>query len=446
MIWKYDINDRIIDYKEDGSLKRDISILEQRLVKNKKWYKYKCNVCGWSEGLVSESNFVYKNSGCACCKGLTVVKGINTVGDLRPDLIQYFKNKEDAYCYTIGTPKKVELICPDCFSYFEISVQHLTERGFHCKNCGNKTSYPERFMQQVLKQLNIEYKFQLNRNVFSWCGIYIYDFYLPKYNYIIEVHGAQHYPIIPHFYDKTYDKIHNNDIYKQKLAKLNGIKKYIVIDASKSDDEYLKKSIINELSKYFNLNTIDWKECSINALKSVLIEVCKYWKDFGATSSQIGKVFNLSRSTINNYLNKGATLGICKYNGEKEKKRVKKIQNRRQYNEKKLIEICSFYNKHPECTLKDIAKVFDLSLKTTRKYLKLGNEQNLCTYHVDTRHDKKMIGVFKNEELVLTHFGASSLAKNSLELLGVKLEQGHICAVCRGERLTHKGFSFKFLD
>ena len=40
MIWKYNVDDRIIDYKEDGSLKRDVNILEQRLINNKKWYKY----------------------------------------------------------------------------------------------------------------------------------------------------------------------------------------------------------------------------------------------------------------------------------------------------------------------------------------------------------------------------------------------------------------------
>ena len=29
--WKYDIGDRLIDYKDDGSLKRDITIIDKRI-------------------------------------------------------------------------------------------------------------------------------------------------------------------------------------------------------------------------------------------------------------------------------------------------------------------------------------------------------------------------------------------------------------------------------
>lgn len=446
MIWKYNVNDRVIDRKEDGSLKRDITVLEQKIIKNKKWYKYRCNICSWDDGWVSENNFVQHKSGCSCCRGATIVKGINTVGDLRPDLIKYFKNKEDAYHYTIGTPRKAVLICPDCLSEVEISINHLTSRGFHCKNCGNKTSYPERFVQQVLKQLNIEYDFQLSRKRFEWCGKYKYDFYLPKYNYIIEVHGGQHYPRTRNFFYTTYEKIHNNDIVKYELAKTNGIEKYIIINASKSENEYLKHSIMHELGNYFDLNIVNWSKCGIDASKSILIEICKYWKQTKSTSSQIGKHFNLSRTTVKNYLNKGAELGICKYNGEEEKTRVKKMPKGHTVRDQKIKEICDFYNDNPDLTLNDIAQNFSLTVRTIRDYLELGNEQNLCVYYPSTCHDKKNIGVFKDGRLILTHFGASSLARNSLQLLGVKLHQGHICSVCRGERQNHGGFNFKFLE
>ena len=444
--WKCEINDRIVDYKDDGTLKRDITILERMFIKNHRWYKYKCNVCDWDEGLISESNLIQHKAGCSCCRGFTIVKGINTVGDLRPDLIQYFKNKEDAYCYTIGTPKKAKLICPDCFSENETSVHRLVSEGFRCKDCGNKTSYPERFMQQVLNQLNVEYIFQLNRKTFDWCDIYIYDFYLPKYNCIIEVHGAQHYPIISRFYNMTYDEIHKNDVAKQQLAELNGIEKYIIINASCSDNEYLKKSINNELERYFNLKVVDWNKCAIDASKSILIEVCKCWKETKKTTSQIGEIFNLNRTTIKNYLKKGAKLGLCEYDGGKEKARVKKMSRGHEQRDKKLTEICDFYNKQPGVDLEDIAKAFETTKRTIREYLKLGNERNLCVYHVDTQHDKKKIGVYKDGKLVHTHFGASDLAEKSLDLFGVKLCQGHLCSVCRGERRTHKGFVFKYLD
>ncbi|MEG1620242.1 MAG: hypothetical protein RR335_11910, partial [Eubacterium sp.] len=127
-------------------------------------------------------------------------------------------------------------------------------------------SFPEKYVSSFLKILGIE----VNRKmVFGWSqgtgdkGHKRYDFFLPDFNTIIEVHGAQHYQGGFEFCGgRTLAEKRANDKYKETLARENGISNYIVINASTSDPEYLKKSICEnkEFSKYFNASNVDWDE------------------------------------------------------------------------------------------------------------------------------------------------------------------------------------------
>ena len=127
-------------------------------------------------------------------------------------------------------------------------------------------SFPERYVSSFLRILGIEFNREM---VFSWSegtgakGHKRYDFFLPDFNTIIEVHGAQHYQGGFEFCGgRTLAEEQANDKYKEKLARENGISKYIVINASTSDPEYLRKSICvnKEFSKYFDASNVDWAE------------------------------------------------------------------------------------------------------------------------------------------------------------------------------------------
>ena len=68
-----------------------------------------------------------------------------------------------------------------------------------------------------------------------------------------------------------------NDKEKEKLAIKHGVKKYIVIDARKSQSTFIKNSILmSDLSKIISTNT-NWELCDLNASSSLLTIICNSW-------------------------------------------------------------------------------------------------------------------------------------------------------------------------
>ena len=451
--YEYEIGRRFIDYKPNGKIARDLTIIGEEIkelehyskktnsimIRKRKYYKYKCNVCGWTEGEMRDDH-IGRKVGCACCRGLTVVKGINDIATTDPDFVQYFENIEDTYKYVNGSNKKVQLKCPDCGKTFLQGIPELFRYGFHCQFCGNKTSYPERFLQQVLDQLNVNYSFQVTKKTLPWCNNYIYDFYLPDLNAIIEVMGKQHYPECEIFYGRTYEMIHQNDLNKQQRAIDNGIKHYICINAFYTEDVYLKKYICEELSQHYDLTSIDWEKCALCANKSILVEICKYWKETGETTRQIGEKFGFTKNTIKNMLKKGTELGLCDYDGKNEIARVTKM--RIDYDKAK--QVCEYYMKHKfDKTVNQIKKVFGISDTAVYSYLEIGYEKGWCEKRTNRRG--KVIEVYKNDEKILTHYGVRDLSRQSKELLGVKISAYDIYKSCAGQKECVEGFVFKYV-
>ena len=335
--WKYKIGDRLIDYKDDGTLKRDLTIIDKKIVVEKqnrknykhgyvmrqfKYYQYKCNVCGWDDGWAREDNLFFHHNGCSCCGNMTVVKGINDVATTHPHLVQYFKNKNDAFLYSAYSNKCPELMCPNCGHVKTgLSMDTLLRSGFGCNMCSDGISYPEKFVNAFLKQLNVEYKMQLSCTTHPWCDRYKYDFWfkLDEAEYIVEVHGEQHYRKRGGWHD-----VKKNDAIKKELAYANGFNNghYIIIDCRHSELEWIKSKICESaLTQLFDLSAINWSLCHEIALKNLIKEVCVYWesntKDSPIATSEVAQRFNISASTVLKYLKHGDELGWCNYNASK---------------------------------------------------------------------------------------------------------------------------------
>ena len=166
------------------------------------------------------------------------------------------------------------MVCPFCKNEQMYSTDNWSTNGFSCNRCGDGISYGEKFMYSLLNQIRENFITQLSRTTFGWCDKYKYDFYLPRINTIIEVHGIQHYE---ENRSSLYCYNASNDEIKEKLAKENGISNYIVIDCRKSNLQYIKESIINtNLLQLLNVteNEINWIECDRFTSKSFLITVC----------------------------------------------------------------------------------------------------------------------------------------------------------------------------
>lgn len=114
--------------------------------------------------------------------------------------------------------------------------------------------------------------------------------------------------------------------------------------------------------------------------------MCNYWnnKDENDTTTTIGKIFNLSKITIIDYLKKGTKLGWCDYDPNQERKSHKKPTN------------------------------------------------------------VKAVEVYKNNILIGEFTSIQELSNKSEELYGIKFLNTAVCNVCRGKAKTHKGYVFKY--
>ena len=304
--------------------------------------------------------------GCPVCLNQVVLLGINDMWTTNPELAKLLANPEDGYKYTQCSNKKVDWKCPNCGNIIKDRyINNIKNQGLHCNKCSDGISYPEKIMISVLNQLNVKFNTQLNKSTFVWCTKYKYDFYVPSINCIIETHGIQHYEQSPR--GRSLDEEQENDKFKEKLAKENGINNYIVIDARYSDLEYIKNNILNsKLSQVFDLSNINWKLCYEFTLTNLIKYVCCIWNNITHNILEIVKMTNLARNTITNYLKTGSKLDWCNYNSKEQMKLNGRINGSKSHNGIKKV-ICITTN-----------KIFDSVVIASRYYNISSNSISNC--------------------------------------------------------------------
>ena len=364
-----------------------------------KGYIVKCTKCGYKD-VISESN-LKKGSSCRCCKNKIPVLGVNTIWDTDKFMIPIV-GEDIAKTHVHGSSEFVKVTCPYCGKESKTKRQInriYQDKGIPCI-CKDSITYPEKFIFRLLEILNIDFIYQLTNKQSKWVERKRYDFYFRLNNeeFIIEANGGQH-PNTKYYNKKSFkldEEIQlQNDIYKKNLALKNGIKdeNYIVLDCSLSDKNFIKDEIIkSRLNEIFNLSLVDWDKCDEFALKNLVKEVCDYWnnKEDWETTGDLAKKFKLNKSTIRDYLKKGAKLDFCIYDTQTERKRG---------NEK------SVFKKRRK------VEVFDLN--------------------------NNSLGVFESN---------SALVRESEKKFGVKFNSGSISHICKGDFNQHKVFKFKYVD
>lgn len=107
---------------------------------------------------------------------------------------------------------KLKFKCPECGKEFYScwdNVAYLNRRL--CEKCGRTKSNISFMVEDYLKSLNVGYETEKRYNDCKNKRALPFDFYLPKYNYCIEVHGHQHY--------------YKNKVFKQSLEERQRIDK-----------------------------------------------------------------------------------------------------------------------------------------------------------------------------------------------------------------------------
>jgi len=254
---------------------------------------------------------------CPYCAGMRTGLS-NCIATRRPDLIKYFKNKEDAFKYTIHSDRMISVVCPDCGFGKNIMIGRLTNRGISCPKCGDGVSYPEKFISNILDQLTTKFEFHKR---FDWSNNKEYDFYIPILNIIIETHGLQHYKETSWISvgGRTLEAEQENDILKKELALKNNFE-YIEIDCRYSKLDFIKQSILNcDLPQLLNFQEedIDWLKCHEYAVSNLVKITCDLWNK-GDNLKRLMSKLKLSDSTLKKYLKQGTQLGLCDYNPHKE--------------------------------------------------------------------------------------------------------------------------------
>lgn len=402
--YHFKIGQIIKDDKRDFTIidrKYEIKLRKDGYTEIRKYYKYKCNKCGFDCGEHYTLKKQFKNEfwikedkikcghGCNCCckPQRIIVPNINSFNALNPQLSIYLKNKEEGNYVSSTSKDKVSVICPICGKERTTTFLNMYVNNTIGCNCGDGYSYPEKFIMSFLNQLNIKYKTQLSKKDFSWIGSKRYDFYFEYNNkkYIIETHGMQHYD--DKFYTKKEEE-QKNDLYKKELALNNGIDCYIELDCRKSNIDWIKNSIIHsELNNIFNLNNIDWNLCDSNGYKNIVRQSCEMFNN-GKNTDEIAQILKISKTTICNYLNIGTSLNWCVYDGREEHKRRLKEKN-------------------------------DNKIKPIKVY----------NYHTG-----EFIGIYKSVKDCVEQF------KNKF---GIKLSDGTIYGVLNGTYKKNKGYTFK---
>lgn len=257
-----------------------------------------CKICGyhWSP----EASNILRHGNCPNCykqKMGMAIKGVNDLWATHPDIASMLKNSEDGYLYSYGSGRQLAFVCPNCGYEFITSPNRLTTSLKSCPRCSDGISYPEKFMQDLLSQANIDYDYQYSPD---WAGNYAYDFhfFIDALEYILEMDGSFHY------IEGT--MVGQNDLIKNELAEIRNIN-IIRIDCNynslKNRYNYIKNNIISSLlSEIINLEKIDFDKCDIYANSSLLIKSGELWDSGIHYVKTIAEILHIHEDTARDYL------------------------------------------------------------------------------------------------------------------------------------------------
>lgn len=395
--FKINVGQRIND------LNRDLFIIDREHRKsksnrNRKWYKYKCNVCGYDDGWIEENNLLNLEQGCSCCRGMAVVLGINTIWDTDRWMCDLGVSEEDAKRYGRGNNKKIKVTCPYCELKKMISINSLRRnRSIGC-TCGDGYSMGHKYIYELLIQLKVDF---IDNYSPDWCRYYNkykskdscgeYDFFIEDMKLIIEVDGGFHRKDNK-MNGQTLVEVEYIDDIKDQIAKDNG---YEVVRIPYGVGDFSENILTSKLKKIFDLNKVNWCKCEEFSLKNIVKEVCLYWdkKEEWEKVTDLVKTFGLSRSTVRNYLKKGSKLGWCYYDGVSE---------------------------------------------VNKSYIELSQRNKICF--------SKKVKIVKNNETLGIFDSIAELERQSEIIFKTKLHHSAISKVCLGKQKLYKGFTFEYID
>ena len=301
-------------------------------INSKTKIRFRHKKCGTIIERTPNSVLSRRRMSCPVCNGccaMSAIKGVTDLWTLRPDIAKLLETPEDGYKYTVHSSKKANFICPCCNNVLNKVVSKVTASGLSCSYCGKTKSYPNKFMCNLLKSLNVEFETEYIIPGYN----YRYDFYfvLNKNSYVVEMDGG-----IGHG-NKTDDGKEDKeglktDYIKDNICKENNIK-VIRIDCNykhKNRFEYILNNIKeSELSKIFNLSGINFTSIDVISSISTLNSVVDLWNNGVRSYDEINEKLHIPRPTIRRYLKEASDKKIISDTYEEILKSMRKASNKK---------------------------------------------------------------------------------------------------------------------
>ena len=115
-------------------------------------------------------------------------------------------------------------------------------RGAGCPKCAS--SRGENEVRSILNEMNIDFEEQKTFKGLKLRASLKCDFYLPKYNAVIEYNGLQHYEPIDFFGGiKALEETQKRDIFKYNFLQSKGLKLIIIRYDNENIKSYLKQKL-----------------------------------------------------------------------------------------------------------------------------------------------------------------------------------------------------------
>ena len=209
-----------------------------------------------------------------------------------------------------GSKFDIECKCKYCGAKWTSTPNKLMRGvGINCPACSPKNSLPNRYMYNLLSQLDIEFE---KEKVFNWSNSKRYDFYIPCLNMIIEMNGKQHYSGL--YFDgnneESYEKIHANDVYKKELALNNGVRYYIEVNASNSNLCWLKRHVLKDQYLSDLLKSCDFEYAYKRSNVSPIVSFANHYNSGITDYKDLADINDIAISTVYTYMSTAKKCGL----------------------------------------------------------------------------------------------------------------------------------------
>jgi len=357
---------------------------------------------------------------CPSCSG---VKRIDTINFISISNEVHNQKYDYSNVFYKNNHTKVEIICKKHGKFLQSPKDHMSGHG--CNLCN--ISRGELMVEKKLKILGIEF---IREKKFDDCiGIYgsklPFDFYLPKYNIIIEFDGRQHHEPVDIFGgQKSFENLKKNDKIREKWCEQKKIKIFRI----KWND--IENSFLMIYKEILDFNQVNKDNLYLDKFIEARDEFIEFFKNF--KDQEIIFNFELNNFNVDVILpNKKIGfkfLGLFK-DSELNVENSKQLKLKNEFSKKsfKIIQIYEdlWFNKK-EIIKSKISKLISHSKKIfARKcQIKEIKDNKIVKQFLEKNHiqgfvgSKIKLGLFYNEELVgLMTFGnlRKSLGQKSME-------------------------------